>query len=237
MFRNLFKIAVLLVIGFNVAAYSQPKLEIVGGDTKEWGKVTPKQSPLKYDMVLKNVGNQPLKITRVKPMCGCTTAPLKKDELKPGESTTVDVSLSIQGNSGKMHKQIGIETNDPTRPYINFMLIAEVVLPLTVSPTTYLPFKDLQVGAESVSQLKIKNTSDGNIVLSKFETNMPEIKLNLNKEMTLKPGQEIDLVAKVKPSKSGNLSARISIKTSNNEIPELIINGFGTVQPSPFFNN
>ncbi|GAB1372169.1 hypothetical protein MASR1M45_22310 [Candidatus Kapaibacterium sp.] len=227
----------LVLISLSLTLYSQPKLEIVGGDTKNWGKVTPKQSPLKYNMVIKNAGNEVLKISRLKPTCGCTTAPLNKSELKPGETTTVEVSLSIQGNSGKMHKQIAIESNDPTKQYFNYMLIAEVVLPLTVSPTNYLPFKDLQVGVESDAKLKIKNTSEGNITLSDFQTNLPELKLNLVKNVVLKPGQEIDLIAKVKPTRSGNLNARISIKTTNNEIPELVINGFGQVQPSPFFNN
>lgn len=217
--------------------FAQPKLEIVGGDTKDWGKVTLKQSPLKYNLVLKNAGSQPLKLIKVKPTCGCTTAPLKKDELSPGESTTVEVTLSIQGSSGKVHKQIAIETNDPQKPYINYMLQAEVVLPLTVSPTTYLVFDKLQVGIETQSKLKIKNTSENKIVLSNVKTNVPELKVNLKNEQVLMPGQEIDLVAKVKPGKSGNFSARISIATNHPEIPELVINGFGQVQPSPFFNN
>ncbi|MDX9791430.1 MAG: DUF1573 domain-containing protein [Candidatus Kapaibacterium sp.] len=227
----------LIFLSLVYTAVAKPKLEIVGGNTKDWGKVTLKQSPLKHKLTLKNSGSEILKINRLKPTCGCTTAPLNKSELKPGESTTVDVSMSITGVSGKMHKQIAIETNDPKSPYINYMLIADVVLPLTVSPTTYLPFGNLQVGVETKSKLKIKNTSESNITLSEVKTNMPEIKVNLNGNKMLKPGQEIEMIASVKPSKSGNLSARISIKTSSNEIPELVINGFGKVEPSPFFNN
>ncbi|MDT3739599.1 MAG: DUF1573 domain-containing protein [Candidatus Kapabacteria bacterium] len=235
MLRNIIIILGLIILPFGLQA--QPKLELVGGDTKNWGRVTLKQSPLKFNLVLKNSGNQELKITRLKPTCGCTTAPLKTNELKPGESTTVEVSLSIQGNSGKLHKQIAIETNDPAKPYVNYMLMAEVVLPLTVSPTTYLPFSNLQVGVESQAKLKIKNTSEGSITLTEIKTNLPELKVNLKNDLLLKPGQEVELIAKIKPGKSGNLSARVSIKTNNVEIPELVINGFGKVEPSPFFNN
>jgi P pilus assembly chaperone PapD len=232
--------SIIIVLSFVILPVflsAQPKMEIIGGETKDWGRVTLKQSPVKHKLVIKNVGNQQLKIVRVKPTCGCTTAPVNKDELKPGESTTIDVSMSVQGVSGKMHKQIGIETNDPERPYVNFMLMADVVMPLTVSPTTYLPFKDLQVGVETQAKLKIKNTSEGNITLSEIKTNIPELKVNLKSNQVLKPGQEVELVASIKPSKSGNLSARINIKTNSSEIPELVINGFGKVEPSPFFNN
>ena len=235
MFKSI--IIVLSFIILPVYLYAQPKMEIIGGESKDWGKVTIKQSPVKHKLVLKNVGNELLKITKVKPTCGCTTAPLNKDELKPGESTTVEISMSVQGVSGKMHKQIGIECNDPNRPYVNFMLMADVVMPLTVSPTTYLPFKDLQVGVETQAKLKIKNTSEGNITLTEIKTNIPELKVNLKRNQVLKPGQEVELVASVKPIKSGNLSAKINIKTNSDEIPELIINGFGKIEPSPFFNN
>lgn len=231
-------LALMFIIPFfALNLMAQPKVEIMGGDTKDWGKVTLKQSPLKHNMVIKNTGNEVLKISRLKPTCGCTTAPLTKKELKPGESTTVEVSLSIQGNSGKLNKQIAVESNDPKRSYLNYMLIAEVVLPLTVSPTTYLPFNNLQVGLEAKAVLKIKNTSETPITLSDIKTNIPELKVNLKGSRTLKPGQEIELVASVQPSKSGNMSARVSIKTDSPEIPELIINGFGRVEPSPFFNN
>ncbi len=233
--KSLVLLFIIPFITLNVLA--QPKLEIVGGDTKDWGKVTLKQSPLKHNMVIKNVGNEVLKISRLKPTCGCTTAPLTKNELKPGESTTIEVLLSIQGNSGKLNKQIAVESNDPKRSYLNYVLIAEVVLPITVSPTTYLPFANLQVGLESKAVLKLKNTSETTIKLSEIKTNIPELKVNLKGNQTLKPGQEIELIASVKPSKSGNLSAKVSIKTDSPEIPELIINGFGRVEPSPFFNN
>lgn len=226
-----------IFLAMSIISYSQPKIDIVGGDSKDWGKVTLNQSPLKHNMVIKNVGNDVLKIARLKPTCGCTTAPLKTNELKPGESTTVEVLLSIQGNSGKMHKQIAVESNDPVRPYFNYMLAAEVVLPLTVSPTSYLPFNNLQVGVESKATLKIKNTSSSVINLTDIKTNIPELKVNLKNNQTLKPGQEVELVASVRPSKSGNLQARVSIKTNSKEIPELVINGFGKVEPSPFFNN
>jgi hypothetical protein len=73
--------------------------------------------------------------------------------------------------------------------------------------------------------------------LTEIKTNLPELKVNLKNDLLLKPGQEVELIAKIKPGKSGNLSARVSIKTNNVEIPELVINGFGKVEPSPFFNN
>lgn len=59
-------------------AFAQPKISIQGGDTQDWGKVKPKDSPLKASIKITNEGSEELKISDVRPGCGCTTAPLDK---------------------------------------------------------------------------------------------------------------------------------------------------------------
>jgi predicted CDP-diglyceride synthetase/phosphatidate cytidylyltransferase len=55
---------ILFVFALTVAA-AQPKMEFVGGDTYNWGKVSPKDSPLKTVMKMKNTGDEVLVITEV----------------------------------------------------------------------------------------------------------------------------------------------------------------------------
>ncbi|MBS3999215.1 MAG: DUF1573 domain-containing protein [Desulfobulbaceae bacterium] len=216
---------------------AQPKIEVVGGTTKNWGTVAPADSPLKYDLVVKNTGNQNLKISNVRPTCGCTTAPLEKDELKPNESTKIAITFNVAQNSGPVQKQIMIYSNDPVNPSINYTLMAEVVRPLTVSPSNHMSFRDLVVGGVGESTLKIKNTSNRNITMTDFNTTPSELTINLSGTKRLRPGEEIELKAKILPLKTGNLNTRISIKTDHPDFPQLEIHGFGRVGESPIFNN
>jgi hypothetical protein len=235
MFRitSFFSVLILSVI----TLFSQPKIEITGGDTKDWGKVSPKDSPLKTDIVIKNIGSELLKITKMKPGCGCTTAPLKKDSLAPGESTVVEVSLNISGNTGGVTKSISIETNDPAKTSINYLLRAEVIRPISVLPRTYMSFEKLQVGKTGESKVIIKNTSNEVIILSDVRTSPEELKINLVNKKELKPGEEFELVGKITPTKAGSINTNVTIKTSHPDSPELSISGFGKVDDSPIFNN
>lgn len=230
-------IAMSALIMSSVMLIAQPKIEVVGGTTKNWGTVSPSQSPLKYDLIIRNTGNQNLKISNVRPTCGCTTAPLEKDELKPNESTKISITFNVAQNSGPVSKQIFIYSNDPVNPSINYTLMAEVVRPLTVSPSTHMSFKDLVVGLVGESTLKIKNTSNKNITMTDFKTTPAELTINLSGTKRLRPGEEVELKAKIMPLRVGNLNTRISIKTDHPDFPQLEIHGFGRVGESPIFNN
>ena len=129
-----------------ITAFSQPKIDVVGGQNCDWGRISPKDNPLKRDVVIRNAGNQKLILKNVKPTCGCTTAPMEKSELEPGESTKLKVTLNIGGNSGPLTKYINIESNDPNTPLFVLNLKANVVRALEVTPTTFLAFNFISSG-------------------------------------------------------------------------------------------
>ena len=110
------RIILILIFVQYTFTFAQPKLEVIGGSTIDWGKVPASKGPLKANLKLKNIGNQPLKIADVKPGCGCTTAPLDKKYLKPGEIATVNVGLTPGSNAGELVKGLTITSNDPKVP-------------------------------------------------------------------------------------------------------------------------
>lgn len=215
---------------------AQPKLEIVGGDTYDWGKVGPKDDPLKAKITLKNSGTEVLKIERVQPGCGCTTAPLDKTELKPGETATMDVSLRIGGATGPITKSVAIYSNDPSAPTKMLWLKAEVVRPLAFIPAQYFVFTDMRVGQEAKATLTLKNMSQQEVKLYDIETT-PGLTLNLKNNTVLKPGQQVELIARVVPQQKGYYSAMVRMKTSHPEYPTLEIPVYGNVleASSPVF--
>ena len=86
----------------NFVSYSQPQISFPSGTTYDWGNVRPGQSPLSGKFIIKNTGTDTLKITRVQPSCGCTSAPLDKYTLLPNESTEAKASY-INSEYRKIH--------------------------------------------------------------------------------------------------------------------------------------
>lgn len=231
----------LIVLGifflFSTLIFAQPKLEIVGGDTYNWGTVKPTDNPLKAKVKIKNTGTEPLKISEVKPGCGCTTAPLDKSELQPGEEATLDITLRIGGAGNEVTKSIRISSNDPKDPNKYLFLKATVYHPISLSPTQYLTFNEMTVGKESTAKLTMKNNTNHEVKLSNVEFTPADLSLNLPKERILKPGETFELIAKVIPQKKGYFNCSVKIKTTDPDIKELVIPGYGNVKESPIFNN
>lgn len=228
---------IITFVLLTASVIAQPKLEIEGGFTKNWGAVTPKDSPLKTSIVIKNTGTDDLMISKLKPSCGCTTAPLKKNQLKPGESTDVEVTFNVASNTGPVKKTITIETNDPKNSHINYLLEAEVVRPLTILPSSYMTFNTMQVGMEGKAQVKVKNTSNESITIMDPKTEPTDMKVNLSGKKRLKPGEEYEITVKLTPKKAGPINTKLSFKTSSVDFPVVEIFGYGRVAESPIFNN
>jgi hypothetical protein len=231
-----FMLIALFFVSFGVMS-AQPKIEIIGGDKYDWGKVKPKDSPLKTKVLVKNTGNEDLKILNVKPSCGCTAAPIDKNILKPNETATIDLSFNVGNNPGVNSKTLTITSNDPSNGTKIFRLQAELVKPVTFSPSQYFTFANLKVGTEATSTLTIENISGKEIKISDIDINPKDLKINLKDGKVLKAGEKFDLTAKITPDKAGYLNCTVNMKTNHPDQPEISVTGYGKVEESAVFNN
>jgi hypothetical protein len=218
-----------------VIAFAQPKLEIVGGDTYNWGQVKPNNSPLKGTLKLKNAGNQPLEIKSVKPSCGCTATKLDKNVLEPGEVASVDVSLNIGTASGPVTKTITITSNDPNNETKIVYLRADVVRALMLS-MPYIAFTDLSIGKQSTASITVKNNSSENITCFGFEATNGLI-VSPKGRVELKPGEEFKLSASLVPEAEGYFNGSVKFSTTHPDFPTVDVPVYGNVlkSASPVF--
>jgi hypothetical protein len=102
-----------------------PKTTIKFDKTKhDFGNIVEGDSAV-YDFTFTNTGDKPLKITKVKPACGCTTPSYTKDLVAPGEKGFVRVKFDSNGRPGKANKDVTVFANtDP--PAIKLSFTAEV---------------------------------------------------------------------------------------------------------------
>lgn len=66
-----------------------------------------------HTFTFKNTGTEPLKLTRVKASCGCTTPKWSQEPVKPGEEGFIDVSFNTTGKVGVQTKTITVTGNFP----------------------------------------------------------------------------------------------------------------------------
>ena len=72
---------------------------------------------IKGKLVLKNKGDELLKIHGVSSTCGCTTLTLKERKLNPGDEVDLEFVVDTRGKLGMVDKTITIHSNDPDSPW------------------------------------------------------------------------------------------------------------------------
>lgn len=222
----------VLTLGFSLSLYAQPKLEYVGlnNNTFDWGNVRPNQSPLKTKIKIKNVGNKTLDIQRVKPGCSCTTSPVQKNKLNPGESTVIDVNLKLGAYVGAITKSITVTTNDPQHPDTYIYLKANVIRDIEYFPNNYFTFSNAMVGKASFAKVVLKNRTNREIKLKSYTSDNKDLSLKFDKSMKIPAKGELTLEAVLTAEKSGRIASRIVVKTYDKENPEIILDVMGNVK-------
>ncbi|GIV25146.1 MAG: hypothetical protein KatS3mg026_0838 [Bacteroidia bacterium] len=97
-----------------VAKIEFDKVEHDFGKIREGEKVS-------YRFKVKNPGTVPLRITDVKPSCGCTAPAWTKEPIPPGGEGFVEVVFDSQGRSGEQLKTVTVFANtDPPSHLLRF---------------------------------------------------------------------------------------------------------------------
>lgn len=115
--------------------------------TFDWGKVGIAAGNVEKDFVIENTGSAPLKLFNVKTSCDCTTARLSQGaatspifgmhtssnfvmEVPPGQKAILKVIFDPAYHGpdavGPVTRQITVQTNDPGRGILTFLLTAVV---------------------------------------------------------------------------------------------------------------
>jgi len=227
-----------LFVSISFIGLAQPKFIIIGGDEYDWGKVKPKDSPLKATVIFKNEGTENLIITKVQPGCGCTAAKPEKDTLPPGDTTVMNVELRLGGSTGIFHKSITINTNDPQKTSTSYKLVCDIVRDIIFKPSDALSFKGEQivVGKEATETISIKNNSNKEIRFYDLEIVPDIVKLTIPKDFVIKPGSEIEVTGRLTPTRVGHFDAKINLKTNHPDFPILTIGVYGDANPNPLLN-
>jgi hypothetical protein len=217
------------MISAMVAAHASagPRLQVVEPN-HDFGSV-PQGSSVRHDFKLRNTGDAPLEIIDVRPSCGCTTAGEWTRTIKPGETGTLPIQMETAQFAGAIAKTITISSNDPSRPQAVLEVKADVWTPVKVS-TPVLVFPALADPNEAVTRsVTIRHQVDGILTISDLRIDKPVFKTELKETV---PGKEFELlVSTIPPIPAGTQTARITMKSSNEKMPELVVQAVATLLP------
>lgn len=229
--KQSWKILGLLLILAAVTAtttQSQPLLRVIGGDTVNWGAVG--AGKLRRTVQITNVGTDTLRITAVQPSCGCTTAPLERRELGPGDTTTMTIAIGVAG-SGVEKKQVAIRSNDPQSPLKTLYLQAYVERDVVATPVSFPINRGARIDSAYRATVEIENVSDTTVVLSQpylvADTSVvATAEFFMGSPVVLQSHQKHQLSIAITPKVSGLHRIEVVVPTSGGYTPKLIIPAF-----------
>lgn len=222
-------LGIMLFLGMTFTSFAQPKLEIEGGNIYDWGQQKPDPAGLKAKIKLFNKGTDTLKISSVKPGCGCTAAPLDKYNVEPNGFAVMDITLNASSYTGDVSKSITINSNDAAKPSEVLHLKAYMFRPLATVPS-FLAFNNLIVGESGMGWIEVKNNTDKDITITKMEIFPPNLALNFHEGSVIPAQGKYKVTASYTPTAQGQFNCRIVMETNSTEAPKLEITGWGTVQ-------
>jgi hypothetical protein len=211
----------------------QPRLTVIGGNRHDWGTLYQTEKTLTAKIGIKNTGNQNLVIRDVRPACGCTTAPIEKSNLAPGETTYLNVTLTVSPERfGKINKPIDIVSNSAQATTETISLVANIIKPLQPS-SNFIAFPPMVVGKRVSASISLLNTTDKTIGITSIEPKAG-ILIRCKPRQKIKPHARITITAETTPEKShiGYFHSQAVISTSHPAQSSIVVNIYGEVKAS-----
>lgn len=182
---------------------------------------------LEHEFTIRNAGEAPLKILRVKPSCGCTAAGKYPDEIAPGESGKFPFKLNTSRLHGKFTKSITVSTNDPKNRQMQLLLTGEIKQFVEMEP------KLVQFGrvkADTVSTSKVTLTNNTNEELKLAIDPNADLKCFSAKLEETVPGKQYELTVTAKPPfETGINRVTIPVRTGVEKQPTIDVTVIATL--------
>jgi hypothetical protein len=198
-------------------AFTQPKLSL---DNLEVDLGTMYSGAKKKGkIVLKNIGNDTLRIISVQPQCGCTAVKQPKKFLLSGQSDIVELEFNSSGYRGKVEKQVTINTNDPTSQFVSVKLlidVKEILQPL--SGSTMLWMNNAMIGKAATQTIALKNVSGTTLAIQGDSVSSSTLAIKMENKI-LQPNDTITVQVTVLPNKLGYSTEHFYVITNHKSQP------------------
>jgi uncharacterized cupredoxin-like copper-binding protein len=204
-----------------------------------FGDVTQGES-VTTSFVITNSGGDLLEIKNVQATCGCTAAKPDKNQLKPGESTKLDVTFNSKGRNGYQEKQVRVSTNDPDNKEIILTIKCNVVTSKQTNLKTEAPkidFPKTQHNFGKVNEGKVYQHTFNFTNSGKSTLKIKDVKTSCGCAVAeisakeIKPGESASLKVELDTAKrKGRMSRSITIMSNDPDTPNKVLTLYADIE-------
>jgi hypothetical protein len=169
---------------FSGAALDQPNLSL-SQESWDFGQVWHGATP-NLTLVLKNDGDAELKISEVRSTCGCTHVTPGRTVVPPGQTSELKIVYDTEGKQDKVGSSVIIQSNDPARPKIDFLISGFVKRAVRHIPVGGIEMRTLDPSPGQTATVRLENQVDQPMKLELQSCTVPGLEVEL-KPVT--PGQ------------------------------------------------
>jgi hypothetical protein len=208
---------------------AQPRVE-VPVTVHDFGQVR-EDMALNYPFIVRNTGDQDLKILEVDPDCDCTV-PHYDRVIPPGQEGKINLELKPFSVVNAFKKVTTIRFNDPRQKSVKLVLKGEAAKSLEILPSHIVrlrgaPEDKLTAQVRFISHLPFPWE------ITKFENSIPEkIEVSLKTE---KPGKEYVIEVKNKSTAQERYVGRIEVFTNAANKPKIVLRVIADLYPDSGF--
>jgi hypothetical protein len=227
-----------LTLGFLLILFSITYSQIVGPKISyqesnyDFGTVN-EGEVVEHNFEIYNTGGDVLRINHVRASCGCTAVKPEKDDLEPGEGTTIKVSFNTARRKGNQRKHVYVLSNDPLNPEVRLSFTANIIKGAGGEKTAAKPvlkFDKYQHNFGRVTEGEVAEWNVGFRNLGNKPLNIKEVKSSCGcaaavvSSKSLKPGEEGKLNIKFDTKdRSGKVTRTVTVFSDDPEQPRQII--------------
>lgn len=207
----------LLLLTAHPQAFPQPKLEIPGGFSFDFGDVY--ASDARRVLPIRNIGSDTLVISSVSASCGCTAALISKNHIPPGDTGFLSITFDARRFSGKVQKTVSMKSNDSAHAHVNIAFAANVIKTLMFDPEYFYFTADLD--SPVTKTLVVTNASASPITILSLTPTTAAVTATMDK-MTIQPSEEATITATFTAPSPGTHKGDIAILTDQS--PSVVFN-------------
>lgn len=178
---------------------AEPRL-VIAGNRFDFG-TTPQHSTLTQYFWFHSAGTDTVKITKVETGCDCTTMPLEKTVLAPGDSMKVGVNWDTQASVGSSGKYPRIHIAGQQDPERLFLTASVTLFPDSARPISVKPYRAelSKMSNRSVDSVRVMLTNHSELPVALKVTSAQVAEFRVTVPDSLRAKETVAMVIAVAP--------------------------------------